>query len=167
MRIKLKVRMRNEKSPLSLADFFSRKLSREDYPIATVFAAIRAALAAAFFDATAVALAAVLAAAFSALAASLAAIAAAFAVAFSVAFANFLAATFSLCLADTPSRAWTDTLVFVATLAACAEVDVATSASVIIDAVSNFFIFNTFQKALGSVCSKYRATICGIHLGSL
>ena len=159
--------MRNEKSPVSLADFFSRKLSGEDYPFATVFAAIRAALAAAFFDATAVALAAVLAAAFSALAASLAAIAAAFAVAFSVAFANFLAATFSLCLADTPSRAWTDTLVFVATLAACAEVDVATSASVIIDAVSNFFIFNTFQKALGSVCSKYRATICGIHLGSL
>ncbi len=159
--------MRDKKSPLSLADFFSRKLSREDYPIATVFAAIRAALAAAFFDATAVALAAVLAAAFSALAASLAAIAAAFAAAFSVAFANFLAATFSLCLADMPSRAWTDTLVFVATLAACAEVDVATSASVIIDAVSNFFIFNTFQKALGSVCSKYRATICGIHLGSL
>jgi hypothetical protein len=153
LRIKLKVRMRNEKSPLSLADFFSRKLSGEDYPFAAAFAAARAAIFAALFAALAVAFAAVLAAAFAA--------------AFSVAFANFLAATFSLCLADTPSRAWTDTLVFVATLAACAEVDVATSASVIIDAVSNFFIFNTFQKALGSVCSKYRATICGIHLGSL
>ena len=145
--------LRDEKSPLSLADFFSRKLSGEDYPFAAAFAAARAAIFAALFAALAVAFAAVLAAAFAA--------------AFSVAFANFLAATFSLCLADTPSRAWTDTLVFVATLAACAEVDVATSASVIIDAVSNFFIFNTFQKALGSVCSKYRATICGIHLGSL
>ena len=145
--------LRDEKSPLSLADFFSRKLSGEDYPFAAAFAAARAAIFAALFAALAVAFAAVLAAAFAA--------------AFSVAFANFLAATFSLCLADMPSRAWTDTLVFVATLAACAEVDVATSASVIIDAVSNFFIFNTFQKALGSVCSKYRATICGIHLGSL
>jgi hypothetical protein len=161
--MKLKVRMRNEKSPLSLADFFSRKLSGEDYPFVAAFAAARAAIFAALFAALAVAFAAVLAAAFSALAASLAAIAAAFAVAFSVAFAvafsvafaNFLAATFSLCLADMPSRAWTDTLVFVATPAAFAVVDVATSASVIIDAVSNFFIFGTSQKSLGSVCSDY------------
>ena len=91
---------RNEKSPLSLADFFSRKLSGEDYPFLAAFAAARAAIFAALFAALAVAFVAVLAAAFSALAASLAAIAAAFAVAFSVAFANFLAATFSLCLAD-------------------------------------------------------------------
>jgi hypothetical protein len=151
----LKAKTRNEKSPLSLADFFSRKLSGEDYPFVAAFAAARAAIFAALFAALAVAFAAVLAAAFSALAASLAAIAAALAVAFSVAFANFLAATFSLCLADTPSRAWTDTLVFVATPAAFAVVDVATSASVIIDAVSNFFIFGTSQKSLGSVCGDY------------
>ncbi len=120
----------------------------ESYAFAAALAAIRAAFAAAFFAALAVALVA---------------IAAAFAVAFSAAFANFLAATFSLCLAEAPVAASADAELSGTALATCTDVDVAISAIAIIDAVSIFFIFGTSHKALGRWFAYYRAIRLGMY----